>query len=95
MQRKVVLLLCVSFVATAGCQGFGGLFGPPEYRRQVAEQERQFSQEYDPYPYPDTAPEVIGGRPRDFQKPYPQPRRDQPDRWERSAFNPRNWFGGR
>jgi hypothetical protein len=36
--------------------------GPAPYQRANAEV-------YDPYPIPDLGPDIVGGRPRDFQKP--------------------------
>lgn len=36
--------------------------GPSGYQRHIAEQ-------YDPYPLNDLGPEIVGGRPREFQKP--------------------------
>ena len=36
--------------------------GPAGYQRAIAEQ-------YDPYPLNDLGPEIVGGRPREFQKP--------------------------
>ena len=42
--------------------------GPAWYQRGNAEQ-------YDPYPLNDLGPPIVGGRPREFQKPYDQVRR--------------------
>lgn len=36
--------------------------GPAWYQRRIAE-------EFDPYPLNDLGPEIVGGRPREFQKP--------------------------
>ena len=36
--------------------------GPAQYQRAVA-------QDFDPYPLNDLGPEIVGGRPREFQKP--------------------------
>ena len=44
--------------------------GPAEYQRAQA-------QRTDPYPEPDTGPEVVGARPREFQVPSAEPTRVQ------------------
>lgn len=40
--------------------------GPAGYQRFQA------TQGHDPYPLPDAGPEIVGGRPREFQLPTPQ-----------------------
>lgn len=56
----------------SGCAGMGRPNwlhpGPAAYQQKRAER-------FDPYPEPDVAPEVVGGRPREFQKPAPEPER--------------------
>ncbi len=44
--------------------------GPASYQRGAAEQS-------DPYPLPDMGPEVVGGRPREFDKPRDEVRRSR------------------
>lgn len=67
------LLLLVS-VLLSGCPSLRpNLFhpGPQEYQRSQAIL-------HDPYPDNDAGPEVEGGRPLDFEKPKPEPVRNQP-----------------
>ena len=71
-----VSLLVVGF---AGCAGRDlGWFPPGPIRQQ------QFRASlHDPYPDNDAAPEAVGTRPRDFQKPLAEPVRNSliRDRW--------------
>lgn len=59
-------------LVAGGCAGMGrpNWFhpGPAAYQQKRAER-------FDPYPEPDVAPEVVGARPREFQKPAPEPER--------------------
>ncbi|MFV1965456.1 MAG: membrane or secreted protein [Pirellulaceae bacterium] len=47
------------------------------------EQQRRNASLHDPYSDNDIGPEVVGGRPREFQKPRPEPVRNE---WRRSSF---------
>jgi hypothetical protein len=51
--------------------------GTPEYQQYTMER-------FDPYPTTETAPEIVGARPREYLTPVPEPRRS---RWDL-----RNWF---
>jgi hypothetical protein len=67
-------------VILAGCQSVETPRvdpGPPEYQQYTMER-------YDPYPTTDSAPEIVGARPREYLTPVPEPRR--------SRWDPRNWF---
>ncbi|MCA9246217.1 MAG: hypothetical protein KDA42_03850 [Planctomycetales bacterium] len=48
------------------------LFNPGPAGHQQARTSR-----FDPYPDPDAGPEIMGGRPRDFDTPVPEPKRVQ------------------
>ncbi|MCR4412087.1 MAG: membrane or secreted protein [Thermoguttaceae bacterium] len=50
--------------------------GPAAYQQKQAER-------FDPYPDPDIGPEVVGSRPREYQKPRPEPERA---RWTLPLF---------
>lgn len=72
-------LLTLSLVAGSGCAR--PPLGPPgtlQYQRYEATM-------HDPYPVDDLGPEVVGGRPRDFQEPLPEPVRNRwlTDSWWR------------
>ena len=53
---------------------------PPQVQRKMAE-------EFDPYPDNVAGPAIVGGRPRDFQVPRPEPTRARKQWW-----NPTCWF---
>lgn len=63
-------------LALLSCSGCASLFpdwlhpGPTQYQRFNAVL-------HDPYPDNDAGPEVVGGRPRDFQKPLAEPARNR------------------
>ena len=68
------LLAAILVLGTIGCRGMSGPRlagpGPASYQRALAEQ-------FDPYPENESAPPVVGGRPRDFQHPIPETQRIQ------------------
>jgi hypothetical protein len=62
-------------ILPAGCAGgFPRLFGP----RGPVQTQRLDASYYDPYPDDKLGPEVVGGRPRDYQKTLPQAEQNQP-----------------
>jgi hypothetical protein len=56
-----------------GCRGDRGLLQPPG----TIEKQRFDATVFDPYADNDIAPEVEGGRPKDFQRPLSEPSRSQ------------------
>jgi hypothetical protein len=63
------LLALASLVAMSGCaSGHGWNIWPG-----TIQQQRIRATVHDPYPNPHMAPEVVGGRPRDYQEPLPEP----------------------
>ena len=73
--RKLCLALvvggtCVS--ALAGCAADGRLFNPGNIYSQ-----RLRATIHDPYSDQDLGPEVVGGRPRDYQQQLPEPVRNR------------------
>ena len=66
-----IFLLCLLLVSITGCQALpSNLFRQPPgpiYQQQAN------AVLHDPYPNTDAAPEIVGGRPRGFQKPLPEP----------------------
>ena len=71
-QFKIFALLLAA-VFSCGCQTPPRLFGP---QGTMQNQQREASV-FDPYTDNDLGPEVVGGRPRDFQKPAPEPVRSR------------------
>lgn len=76
MSYRWKLLLCVlALIAAPGCPSmWPNVFrpGPIGYQRDNATM-------YDPYPSIHAGPEVVGGRPREFQQPLTEPRHSQID----------------
>ena len=70
MARLWLALLIVPLCAV-GCSLPSPCLGPPG--PAALQQER--AMRFDPYPEPDTGPEVVGGRPRGFDAPAAEPTR--------------------
>ncbi len=85
-QSQITLLLGV--LLFCGCQ-----WSPFSARVPVRAQQQYAATVNDPYPNTQDAPEIVGGRPREFDQPYAEARRVQPDRWIRARWAPWNWFG--
>ena len=71
---KLSLLLLVAVVAAAvvGCRSVS----PPNwFHPGPAANQQSRAERYDPYPESEPAPEIIGGRPREYQKALPEPSR--------------------
>jgi len=65
--------LVVAGAIVAGCTA-----GRPNLRQPGDLQTQRFNAiAHDPYTDVDAGPEVVGGRPRDFQKPLPEPVRNR------------------
>ena len=60
-------LTTVALVAAGlfGCRSDGRLFRPPD----TVQKQRSNATVFDPYTDNDIGPEVVGGRPKDYQKP--------------------------
>ncbi len=81
-------------VVTLGLLGCQTAAPPNVYHPGPIDYQQHYAQQFDPWPEVDSAPELVGARPRGFQKPYAEPRRVQNTPWSASRWNPRNWFGG-
>lgn len=57
----------------AGCAGHQGRF----WRPGTIEQQRLRATIHDPYPDPDLGPWIDGGRPREYERPLPEPVRNR------------------
>jgi hypothetical protein len=72
--RLVSILFCCSLlVAVAGCRSNRSLLSPPG----TVQQQRLNGTVHDPYPDDQAGPEVVGGRPRDYQRPWSEAHRSQ------------------
>jgi len=80
--RRFFLCLCgAALLAAGGCSSlepFGLWYGP----HTTSESQRAQAQYVDPYPSREAGPELIGGRPRDYDLPRAEPVRVQKNRWE-------------
>jgi hypothetical protein len=68
----IALAGSVSLVACSPTIRWPRFYGPGTAPMQQAQAERS-----DPYPIPDMGPEVVGGRPREFDKPRDEVRRSR------------------
>jgi len=77
-----LLLMGILLLGVAGCRSVSPPNwlhpGPAAYQQSTAER-------YDPYPENETGPEIVGARPREFQKPPPESARARwiPWKWGR------------
>lgn len=61
-------------------------------------EQKQRAVQYDPYPDQDAGPEVVGGRPLDYERQIPETERSRfflPSGNSGGLRNPANWFGRR
>jgi hypothetical protein len=74
MSGRFTLLLAVCLLAGAtGCR----TMWPHWFNPGNIQSQRYNATLYDPYPNVYQGPEVVGGRPRDYQQPLAEPRQDQ------------------
>jgi len=69
--RPWMLLAAMGAVLVAGCASGHG-FG-----RGTVQQQQLRATVHDPYPDRNLGPEVVGGRPREYQQPLPEPVRNR------------------
>lgn len=76
--RAAVATLLTIALAVGGGLVTGCTSGRPNLRNPGDLQTQRFNAiAHDPYTDVDAGPEVVGGRPRDFQKPLPEPVRNR------------------
>lgn len=78
MNRSLFFLLACLLLGFDGCRGYHSPFDAPG----TLQQQRLNASVHDPYVDNDAGPEVVGGRPRDFQKPWSE------------ADRSRSWLSG-
>jgi len=71
-QRLYLLVIVLLLAAFGGCRGYRPLLGFPG----TMDQQRLNATVHDPYADNDAGPEIVGGRPREFQKPSAEPVRN-------------------
>lgn len=82
MSARLIKLLCAGVVCVSVGVGCGS--ERPNIRHPGDIQTQRFKAiTHDPYYDQDAGPEVVGGRPRDFQKPLAEPVRN---RWLMDSF---------
>ncbi len=71
LRRLLALTLSVPVLAgvSVGCN----LYRPGLFEPRTIEQQRYSATIHDPYGLPDAGPEMVGVRPRDFQRPAAEP----------------------
>ncbi len=72
---RVILpgMMLLGLIVTSGCR-----VSPPQVRRPGTVGQQQYRASlFDPYTDVNIAPEVVGGRPREFQTPMPNPDRNK------------------
>ena len=79
---KLASLLLATLVAVGvgGCQNLGR---PNWFQPGTATQQRGQAEQFDPYPENELGPQIVGARPREFQKPPPET--------TRARWLPWNW----
>ncbi len=66
MNRLFFPVAACVLLGLSGCKGYHNPFSPPG----TIQQQRLSASVYDPYADNDAGPEIVGGRPRDYQKPW-------------------------
>lgn len=78
MRNKSIVGAACACLAMCGCRDLA----PDVFRPGPAPYQRRQAELTDPYPEPDTGPDMVGARPRDYQKPAAEVTRSR-------NFNPR------
>jgi hypothetical protein len=71
--KKIPFLFILLLALSAGCRNYGLPFGPPG----TIQQQRLNAAVHDPYADTQAGPEVVGARPRDYQKPWSEAQRSR------------------
>ncbi len=67
MKKRIIALLAATFLCAGGCN-YGLNLGPPG----TIGMQREQAVIHDPFPSTDLGPEIVGGRPREFDLPLSQ-----------------------
>jgi hypothetical protein len=79
--RSPFVLLALTAVLAIGCSS-PYIHWPNLYQPGTAEQQRAVAEKFDPYPSPDTGPEIVGGRPLGYTRPLTE------EEWARRYASP-------
>lgn len=70
-QLTSLFLTTALLMLISGCQGYRLPIGPPG----TINEQRNRAAIFDPFPETDIGPDIIGGRPREFDRPLPEAER--------------------
>ena len=85
-KRWSLLIAAAVLCTTAGCR----LVPPSWFHPGTARQQQLRAQQFDPYTDVESAPEVVGGRPLEYEKPPPEAVRARPNEL-RARWLPWEW----
>ncbi len=74
--KRISLLLIMAASTCTGCANRSG-WGIPGFGKGTVDRQSARAVYHDPYPLNDLGPEVVGGRPREYQQPLPEATRNQ------------------
>lgn len=80
LNRLAFLLTLTTLLAAGGCAGMGQ---PTLASQGSTVSQRASAQRFDPYPEVGPGPEIVAGRPRDYDRAMPETRRA---RWSPARF---------
>jgi len=83
MRKYLLLLIPLMLASLAGCRC--GCFEPRTANRLPVPEQQAIAVVHDPYADQNIAPEVVGGRPREYQKDFSEP--------QRARLLQDSWFG--
>jgi hypothetical protein len=83
MKLHVSLLTTVVAVGLIGLAGCRSVATPTLAPQGDTAYQQYNAQRYDPFPEPDSAPEIVGARGREYEKPISSP--------SRARWDPRTW----
>lgn len=80
LKSALASLMILATVVSMGCKSDGGRYAESKktWRHPgTIQQQRIRATVHDPYPDQDAGPDVVGGRPRDYQQPLAEPVRNR------------------
>jgi hypothetical protein len=80
LRTSALRAIILTGLLLAGCRSVAM---PTLYAPGSVQQQQYEAQRFDPLPEPDTAPEIVGARGREYERPVAQP--------SRARWDPRTW----
>jgi len=74
--KRLSLIVMLSVSSLTGCANRPG-WGIPGFGQGSVDRQSARAVYHDPYPLNNIGPEVVGGRPREYQQPLPEATRNQ------------------